>query len=283
MKAWRCHLPYLPPRSLREEPRPRRRPKWKCRRSGSSSFISPSCTTDDGRTVEIIQPGFWNHGGGPDFTRAVVRFRCQRRAAPEMQSPSATSRFTCAHDWNAHGHHADAAYNETILHVVWEPERGQAVLSGHGLVSPRAASRAQVATHRAVGRTAAALCIAAAASPARRGAGTLLAGTRAPSLGSDRRHPAGGGAFSPAPEGAALVLAGEHLTQPEQALFEALAEALGFHANQIPMRLVAQRLPWKMLRALGTGSALGPALRPGWLSARAKASAIAVGAARVAA
>jgi len=37
---------------------------------------------------------------------------------------------------------------------------------------------------------------------------------------------------------------------PEQALFEALAEALGFHANQIPMRLVAQRLPWKMLRGL---------------------------------
>ena len=35
-----------------------------------------------------------------------------------------------------------------------------------------------------------------------------------------------------------------------QALYEALAEALGFHANQIPMRLVAQRLPWAKLRAL---------------------------------
>jgi hypothetical protein len=35
-----------------------------------------------------------------------------------------------------------------------------------------------------------------------------------------------------------------------QALFEGLAEALGFHANQMPMRLVAQRLPWKMLRGL---------------------------------
>jgi len=36
----------------------------------------------------------------------------------------------------------------------------------------------------------------------------------------------------------------------KQALFEALAEALGFHANQIPLRLVAQRLPWKRLRGL---------------------------------
>jgi hypothetical protein len=33
-------------------------------------------------------------------------------------------------------------------------------------------------------------------------------------------------------------------------LFEALAEALGFHANQVPMRLTAQRLPWKLLRAM---------------------------------
>ena len=33
-----------------------------------------------------------------------------------------------------------------------------------------------------------------------------------------------------------------------QALHEALAEALGFHANQTPMRLVAQRLPWTKLR-----------------------------------
>ena len=35
-------------------------------------LYQPLLTTDDGRTVEIIQPGFWNHGHGPDFTRAVV-------------------------------------------------------------------------------------------------------------------------------------------------------------------------------------------------------------------
>ena len=47
------------------------------------------------------------------------------------------------------------------------------------------------------------------------------------------------------------------LTSPEQALYEALAEALGFHANQMPMRLVAQRLPWKKLRGMEPAARLG--------------------------
>jgi len=42
----------------------------------------------------------------------------------------------------------------------------------------------------------------------------------------------------------------QRLTSPAQALHEALAEALGYHSNQRPMRLVAQRLPWAKLRAL---------------------------------
>jgi hypothetical protein len=33
-------------------------------------------------------------------------------------------------------------------------------------------------------------------------------------------------------------------------MHEALAEALGFHANRLPMRLVAQRLPWAKLREM---------------------------------
>ncbi len=36
-------------------------------------LVEPWLKTDDGREVEVIQPGFWNHAGGPDFTRAVVR------------------------------------------------------------------------------------------------------------------------------------------------------------------------------------------------------------------
>ena len=82
-------------------------------------------TTDDGRTVEVIQPGFWNHGGGPDFTRAVVRFSKDGKADDEVTIGNVEVHLRPG-DWNAHGHHADGAYNETILHVVWEAKGGKA-------------------------------------------------------------------------------------------------------------------------------------------------------------
>jgi len=73
MKDDALHLPYLPPRSLREEPvlQPT---EMEIQALWFEQLYQPALKTDDGRTVEIIQPGFWNHGGGPDFTRAVVRF-----------------------------------------------------------------------------------------------------------------------------------------------------------------------------------------------------------------
>src|SRR5277367_3962517 len=79
----------------------------------------PVLTTDDGRTVEVVQPGFWNHGGGPDFTRAVVRFWKDGKAADELTIGQIEVHLRAV-DWNAHGHHADPAYDEIILHVVWE-------------------------------------------------------------------------------------------------------------------------------------------------------------------
>jgi len=137
-------LAYLPPRSVREEPilPPT---EMEVQALWFEQLYQPALATDDGRMVEIIQPGFWNHGGGPDFTRAVVRFS-KLAAAPHkvaaavpaaVAEPSvheSANELTIGNvevhlrpaDWNAHGHHADAAYNETILHVVWEAKGGKA-------------------------------------------------------------------------------------------------------------------------------------------------------------
>lgn len=124
MKDRTVHLPYQPPRSLREEPvlQPT---EMEVQALWFEQLYQPLLATDDGRTVEIVQPGFWNHGGGPDFTRAVARFRKNGKADDDVTIGNVEVHLRAA-DWNAHGHHADAAYNETILHVVWESKGGKA-------------------------------------------------------------------------------------------------------------------------------------------------------------
>ena len=207
----------------------------------------PVLTTDDGRTVEIIQPGFWNHGGGPDFTRAALRFSKEGKPG-EIIVGNVEIHLRPA-DWNAHGHHADPAYEETILHVVWEAKSGKAffpatasfrrvpqVVLGSQLIAPWPELQP--------------LCAAQLRYPLPGGTPGRCSGTLA-DLPSEK-------------VAEILRMAGlfrlrqkaqrwhwrRRLTSPEQALYEALAEALGFHANQIPMRLTAQRLPWKKMRAL---------------------------------
>ena len=204
--------------------------------------------TDDGRTVEVIQPGFWNHQGGPDFTRAALRFSHQKSEVPEITVGSIEVHLRAA-DWQAHGHDEDPAYDETVLHVVWEAPEGKAffpatttfrrvpqvVLSRH-LVAPWAELRplCDSISHRPLPSAVPGRCSSLLTHlPAERVVEIL----RAAGLFRVRQK-------------AARWHWRQHLTSPSQMLFEALAEALGFHANQIPMRLVAQRLPWKDLRSL---------------------------------
>jgi len=205
MKDRTVQISYLPPRSLREMPvlPPG---ELEVQALWFEQFYQPGLTTDDARTVEIIQPGFWNHGGGPDFTRAVVRFSKNGTADDEVTIGSVEVHLRPG-DWNAHGHHADAAYNETILHVVWEARGGKGLFPGDGILPARAASGAGNATHRAVGGITTALRIADARPAARRGAGTLFAGTGSFARGASRGHPPRGGSFPFATKSAALVLA----------------------------------------------------------------------------
>ena len=141
MKDRPDHLRYQSPRSLREEP-PRTPTELEVQALWFEKLYQSPLNTDDGRTVEIIQPGFWNHGGGPDFTRAVVRFSKVAGAGPwagtavaARRSADSANDLTIGNvevhlrpiDWNAHGHHTDAAYNETILHVTWENKGAKSI------------------------------------------------------------------------------------------------------------------------------------------------------------
>jgi hypothetical protein len=124
MKAASVDMPYLPPRNLREGVA-RGPSELQVQALWFEQFYQPTLLTDDGRTVELIQPGFWNHGDGPDFTRAVVRFSKDGKADEAVTIGNVEVHLHPA-DWNAHGHHADSAYDATILHVVWEAGGGKA-------------------------------------------------------------------------------------------------------------------------------------------------------------
>ncbi len=238
---------YLPPISLREEPvgTPG---ELEVQALWFEQLHQPALSTDDGRTVEIVQPGFWNHAGGPDFTRAVVRFFSEGKPDEEVTVGNVEVHLRPT-DWNAHGHHADPAYDETVLHVVWQGMGAKAffpatasfrrvpqVVLGTQLVAPWPELQPLCAAllHRPMPQATPGRCSPVLADLPDGKAVEIL---RAAGLFRLRQK-------------AQRWHWRQRLTSPEQALHEALAEALGFHANQIPMRLVAQRLPWKKLRGL---------------------------------
>jgi hypothetical protein len=236
---------YRPPSALRETGTPAPT-EMEMQALWFEQLYQPTLATDDGRTVEIIQPGFWNHTGGPDFARAAMRF-----SGSDEVVVGPVEIHLRADDWHLHGHHADPAYDDTILHVVWEKSKTgktffpatsvfrrvpQVVLGAH-LVAPWPELQP--------------LCTELARQQPRPGAVAGRCSTELARLSPDRVldivRTAG---LYRARQKAKRWFWRGRVAGPEQALFEALAEALGYHSNQRPMRLIAQRLPLEKLRRL---------------------------------
>lgn len=77
-------------------------------------FDETAARTADGQALRVIHPGKWNHMGGPDF--AGARLVIDGRAVT-----GDVELHLYAKDWAAHGHAADRAYNNVVLHVVLFP------------------------------------------------------------------------------------------------------------------------------------------------------------------
>ena len=87
---------------------------WKYRKfegAASSSKLKTVC----GKELQIVKTGIHNELAGPDFFNAQVRIDDQLWAGNvEVHIKSS--------DWYLHNHEQDAAYENVILHVVWEDD-----------------------------------------------------------------------------------------------------------------------------------------------------------------
>ncbi|MEZ4802195.1 MAG: DUF2851 family protein, partial [Gelidibacter sp.] len=76
-------------------------------------FTTPSLLTTDGELVTLVKVGQHNHHSGPDFFNAQLGISGQLWAGNvEVHVKSS--------DWYVHNHETDTAYDNVILHVVYE-------------------------------------------------------------------------------------------------------------------------------------------------------------------
>ncbi|HMQ01082.1 MAG TPA: DUF2851 family protein, partial [Cyclobacteriaceae bacterium] len=69
-----------------------------------------------GEPLNILQPGMMNTNAGPDFEQARIRIA-------EVNWVGSVEIHINSEGWNEHMHEHDAAYENVILHVVWENKK----------------------------------------------------------------------------------------------------------------------------------------------------------------
>ncbi|MCB1226647.1 MAG: DUF2851 family protein [Verrucomicrobiales bacterium] len=197
---------------------------------------------EDGRNVTIQDFGIWNSGPGPDFVETAIRIgKDVHRGAIELDPD--------ARDWERHRHGQNADYNRVILHIyVTAPEsaRFYTRTEQHTEV-PQLRLRPHMleADARPCSREAAAR-LGRCALPLRdmepiRVTSLLESAAQFRLQRKSRRlH--------------ALIAAQGR----EQAVFQSLAQTLGYRFNQRPFAILAQRLPIRQLK--GENSAMREAL-----------------------
>lgn len=91
----------------------------------ASGEVKGPMATASGKTVQVLTPGDWNRGAGPDFLGAELRINDQRvRGDVEIHLRSA--------DWQAHRHDTDPNFSGVVLHAVLLPgTRDVSTASGH--------------------------------------------------------------------------------------------------------------------------------------------------------
>ena len=185
-------------------------------------------TTTGGERIQVVYPGRRNLGPGPDFLDAIIALDGRRLRHGHVEVHTATSA------WRAHGHAADPAYHHVMLHVVWDHD---------GPVPGGPLRTLALGPHFPNGMPAP---YAAQPLPAFQPCADLHTKCDAMTVGM---------LFATLGERRLRTKAERMLTAiaqhgPEQALYAALLDALGYSRNREPFRRLAEGLPWPVVAGL---------------------------------
>lgn len=191
--------------------------------------------TTCGKKVLIKQFGFWNRSAGPDFLHAAISIDGETRAGP-LEIDTRPS------DWEQHGHDVNPSFNETILHVVFEPSHSDHFTRTENY---REVPKVLIPLSRIQ---------AALMSPQSEVASMHLGRCYKPLASSSVERITE--LLEQAVRHRCKVKAKRLISIREshgrdQALWVALAETLGYRPNRLPMTLLSQRLPIQELRSSG--------------------------------
>lgn len=94
-------------------------------------------TTTDGQPLEVVFPGYWNFGSGPDFKSAAIRVDGQLLEGDvELHVYGA--------DWKSHGHSKNNEFDNVILHVFMWKGRGRKPIRETSPAKPKNLSRPHI-------------------------------------------------------------------------------------------------------------------------------------------
>jgi hypothetical protein len=196
-------------------------------------------TTVDGHAVRVIQFGVWNREAGPDFADAAISIDGgpPRRGAIELDID--------ARDWEHHGHATNPAYEAVLLHLFFS--------------SGEAETFSRTAANRAIPQVRLDLRMIAGALPPNpvplAAPGRCVAPLREMEIATVREVLEAAAQHRLRRKAARLQLCRE-AHGGDEALYQALAETLGYKSNKLPFALLSQRVPLKTLRRAGEPGAL---------------------------
>lgn len=212
------------------EPRPRvAHEDDLCRLWAARAFPVDALVTGAGDRLQIVYPGRRGGTGGPDFHGAILADDGGRLRSGDVEL------HLRSRDWVAHGHRADPAYNNVVLHVVLEDD-GPACLRADGVPVPVLALAGWVTASLASSAVGAPPMHVCRVSPA-----LLTQDVRAMTRAAGRTRL----------EGKAAALEAQIAALgAEQALFVALLDAAGYSRNRRPCAMLAGRLPVERLQRI---------------------------------